>query len=69
MKLNFNKIFKNTLTSYQPDSKGKSNGKTGSDIERILAFSKLGLKDPIDYQDSWENVLKRAEKIESDYNK
>jgi len=68
MKLNFNEIFKNTLTSYQPDSEGKSNGETGSDIERILAFGELGIKDPIDYQDSWENVLKRAEKIESDYN-
>ena len=69
MKLDFNQIFKNTLTSYQPNAEGKSNGKTGSDIERILAFANLGLKDPIDYQDSWENVLKRAEKFELDYNK
>ena len=69
LNLDFNKIFKNTLTSYQPDSKGRSNGKTGSDIERILAFDKLGLKDPIDYKNKWEIVLKNAKKIQSEYNK
>jgi len=63
LNLDFNKIFQNTLTSYEPDANGVSNGKTGSDIERILAFNKLGLKDPIVYKDSWESVLNNALKI------
>ena len=67
LNLNFNTIFKNTLTSYQPDKKGRSNGKTGSDIERIIAFNKNGLKDPIDYIDSWETVLENALKTEKEF--
>ena len=36
--VNFDIIFSNTITSYNPDSEGRSSGKSGSDIERILAF-------------------------------
>ena len=46
---------------------GRSNGKTGSDIERIIAFNKNGLKDPIDYIDSWEKVLEYALKTEKKF--
>ena len=60
LKLNFNEIFKNTITSYEPNIDGTSNGNTGSDIERILAFNKLNLKDPLKYKYSWEDVLKTA---------
>ncbi len=67
--LNFNKIFKNTLTSYSPDDKGRSSGKSGSDIERILAFDNIGIKDPIEYVDNWETVLKNAKRIESNFKK
>ena len=67
--LNFNKIFKNTLTSYSPDDKGRSSGKSGSDIERILAFDNIGRKDPIEYVDNWETVLKNAKRIESNFKK
>ena len=67
LNLDFNTIFKNTLTSYEPDYKGRSNGKTGSDIERIIAFNKNGLKDPIDYIDSWETVLENALKTEKEF--
>ena len=38
LKLDFDTIFANTNTSYDPDELGRSSGKTGSDIERILAF-------------------------------
>ena len=69
LNLDFNQIFKNTLTSYQPDEEGKSDGKTGSDIERILAFDKINMKDPIEYKDSWNTVLKNAKKIEKEYKK
>ena len=35
LKLDFNTVFTNTITSYNPDSEGRSSGKTGADIERI----------------------------------
>ena len=65
--LNFSTIFTNTITSYNPDKQGRSNGKTGSDIERILAFDSIGLKDPIQYIDTWEKVLENAKKVEENY--
>jgi len=64
LKLDFKLIFKNTISSYNPDKHGRSHGKTGSDIERILAFDKNNLKDPLEYVDKWENVLLYAKKIE-----
>ena len=45
-----------------------SNGKTASDVERILAFHELGIKDPIDYTESWESVLEYALNSEKEYN-
>ena len=42
--LDFDTVFANTNTSYEPDEKGRSSGKTGSDIERILAFHAIGRK-------------------------
>jgi len=62
--LDFDQVFENTLTSYNPDSMGRSSGKSGSDIERILAFHSIGRTDPIEYQDSWENVLNHALEIQ-----
>ena len=67
LNLDFNTIFKNTITSYNPDSNGISSGKTGSDIERILAFNSLNKIDPIKYQESWENILNNALKVEKEY--
>ena len=62
MKLNldFDIIFRNTITSYNPDNEGRSSGRSGSDIERILAFHAIGKKDPLDYIGGWEVVLKHA---------
>lgn len=60
--LDFDTIFSNTCTSYDPDEQGRSNGKTGSDVERILAFEKLGRRDPLEYVDSWEHVVEQARK-------
>ena len=65
--LDFDTIFKNTITSYAPTKNGVSSGRTGSDIERILAFDSIKKKDPIKYQDSWENVLKNAKETEEEY--
>lgn len=60
LKLDFNQIMKNTLSSYEPTVDGKSSGNTSTDIERILAFHDNGIVDPIEYTSSWEDVLKNA---------
>jgi 7-cyano-7-deazaguanine synthase len=49
LNLDFNIIFKNTNTCYQPDEQGKSCGKCGSCTERIEAFERLDVKDPVTY--------------------
>ena len=67
LNLNFNTIFKNTITSYEPNKNGISRGNTGSDIERILAFDKIGLEDPLEYHDSWDKVLSKAKKLEQKF--
>ena len=67
LELDFDTIFSNTITSYNPDSEGRSSGKTGSDIERILAFKEIGRIDPIDYVESWEIVLENAISTELKY--
>ena len=67
--LDYKDIYRNTNTSYSPDKNGISPGDTGSDIERILAFNKIGMKDPIEYAGGWGNALKNAIKIEEDYQK
>ena len=69
LNLDFDMIFRNTLTSYNPDKSGLSDGKTASDVERILAFHELNLIDPIQYNYSWEEVLKNALDLEKDFKK
>jgi 7-cyano-7-deazaguanine synthase len=61
----FDVVLRNTITSYNPDSEGRSSGKSGSDIERILAFHEINRRDPITYQDTWEKVLEHALLVES----
>ena len=68
LNLNLDLIFKNTHTSYNPDDNGISDGKTASDIERVLAFNQLNMKDPIKYQKSWEDIVAHALKVEKSYN-
>ena len=65
--LDFDTVFANTNTSYEPDEKGRSSGKTGSDIERILAFHAIGRKDPVVYQQDWSEVLSHALSIQTEY--
>ena len=69
LNLNFNTIFANTITSYNPNKNGLSSGKSGSDIERILAFNKIGLKDPFKYIESWDSILKNALETEKRFKK
>ena len=56
----FDTIFKNTNTSYNPDLLGRSSGKSGADIERILAFHDIGREDPVEYTTNWSEVLNNA---------
>ena len=65
--LDFDIIFKNTNTSYNPDNRGRSSGKSGADIERILAFYEIGRQDPVEYTDSWSEVLNNALKIKREH--
>ena len=65
--LDFDTIFGNTNTSYNPDEQGRSSGRSGADIERILAFNAIGRCDPVEYQDSWSNVLRNAIRIQEQH--
>jgi 7-cyano-7-deazaguanine synthase len=66
--LNFDEVYKRTNTSYDPDPvTGKSSGKSGADIERILAFHSLDLIDPVEYVEGWEKSLEFALQAERDF--
>ena len=57
LNLDFDHIMRHTHTSYNPDASGRSSGRSGADVERILAFHEINRQDPIDYISSWEDVL------------
>ncbi len=65
--LDFATMLRNTLTSYQPDERGRSHGLTGSDVERILAFHRCGLIDPIEYRLPWPEVVRQATALEKTF--
>ena len=65
--LDFDTIFASTNTSYNPDELGRSSGKSGADVERILAFHSIGRIDPVEYTFPWEQVLKDALQIEQEH--
>jgi len=62
--LDFDTVFANTNTSYNPDEHGRSSGTSGADVERILAFHAISRKDPVEYTTSWEEVLANALKTQ-----
>ncbi len=64
LNLDFDTVFANTNTSYNPDSQGRSSGTSGADIERILAFHAIGRVDPVEYIASWPEVLQGALKAQ-----
>jgi len=59
--LDFDTVFRNTNTSYNPDDMGRSSGKSGADVERILAFHDIGREDPVQYISGWEAALANAQ--------
>lgn len=65
--LDFDTVLRNTNTSYLPDETGRANGRTGSDVERILAFHSIGRVDPVEYTEPWANVLSYAIEQEVNY--
>ena len=65
--IDFDEILRSTITSYNPDEFGRSSGKSGSDVERILAFHDIGRVDPIEYVDSWESVLENALRLKNEF--
>ena len=66
LNLDFDTVFANTNTSYNPDSEGRSSGRSGADVERILAFHAIGRKDPVAYVESWDTVLTNALQVEQE---
>ncbi len=62
--LDFDTVFANTNTSYNPDEFGRSSGTSGADVERILAFHAIGRKDPVEYVKPWPAVLEGALKAQ-----
>lgn len=69
-KLNFDykEVLGRTWTSYHPPTNdGLADGKTGSDVERILAFESLGLKDPVQYAEGWEKAVSFAKSAQNEY--
>lgn len=62
---NIRKVLRNTNTCYNPNEKGEACGKCGSCTERIEAFAKNHIKDPIKYQIDidWKSEFKKYKKI------
>lgn len=75
--LDYKEIYKRTNTSYAPIKVGEnyySDIYTGSSVERVESFIKLGLEDPLQYAEndgtlvSWEYVKEKVEEICKDFN-
>ncbi|MGQ3888309.1 7-cyano-7-deazaguanine synthase [Legionella sp. CNM-1927-20] len=51
LNLDFNEIYKRTITSYKPNTDGVSDYKSASSVQRIAAFIQLNRVDPVLYAD------------------
>lgn len=73
--IDFNQVYRLTNTSYKPIQHlgvWYSDYKSASSVERILAFSELGMPDPVGYADetgpvTWMTALNHALQVEKDY--
>jgi 7-cyano-7-deazaguanine synthase len=75
--LDYKEVYSKTNTSYAPiqgsDGKYYSDIYTGSSVERVESFIKLGLEDPLQYCEnngtlvSWDYVKEKIEKICKDF--
>jgi len=74
--LDFNEVYSRTNTSYKPiyhNLEWYSDYKSASSVERIEAFIKLGIPDPVKYADetgpvSWETVVEHVKTILNNHN-
>ncbi len=53
-------ILINTNTCYSPDEEGRACGRCGSCIERLEAFIKVSIIDPVAYVDGWSKAAQHA---------
>jgi 7-cyano-7-deazaguanine synthase len=73
--LDFNEVYRRTNTSYKPikhNGEWYSDYKSASSVERVEAFLKLGLPDPVEYADEtgpviWEYVAEEVNKVLKEY--
>lgn len=65
--LDFDTALANTNTSYAPNAAGEASGRTGSDVERVLAFHAIGRRDPVPYAGGWGAALAYALEQEGAY--
>ena len=71
LSIRFDEVYRNTNTSYKPINiagEWYSDYKSASSVERVEAFLKLGIPDPVSYADesgvvNWETVRKHVEQI------
>jgi 7-cyano-7-deazaguanine synthase len=69
--IRFDEVYRNTNTSYKPinlDGTWYSDYKSASSVERVEAFLKVGIPDPVSYADesgpvSWDVVRKHVEQV------
>ena len=70
--IDFNEVYRRTNTSYKPFPSGNSDYKSASSVERIEAFIKLGVSDPVQYEDEtgpvdYEVAKTHVEKLLAEY--
>ena len=70
--IDFNEVYRRTNTSYKPFPSGNSDYKSASSVERIEAFIKLGINDPVQYEDEtgpvdYEVAKSHVEKLLAEY--
>ena len=68
LKIDFDEVYKRTITSYKPDNSGISDYKSGASVARIEAFLKLNRTDPIPYADEtglvdWHTVSTHVRQV------
>ena len=72
LNIDFNEVYSRTNTSYKPYPSGNSDYKSASSVERIEAFIKLGIADPVQYEDEtgpvdYEVAKNHVEKVLAEY--
>lgn len=63
LNLDFNVIFRNTNTCYDPDFIGQACGHCSSCIERLEVFDSLGIKDPCEYKEDYNSLIVNMRRI------